>query len=103
MTKKLLFSALMLLLNICGFAYDFEVGGIYYDCDASNQTVSVTSSSLGGYRGVVTIPEQVVYNGVTYSVTSISDEAFYLCWTLTSVSLPNSLISIGDGAFYGCI
>ena len=35
------------------------------------------------------------------SVTSIGGGAFYGC-RLTSVSIPNSVTSIGDGAFYGC-
>ena len=36
------------------------------------------------------------------SVTSIGDEAFYDCTSLTSVTIPNSVTSIGDDAFSGC-
>ena len=36
------------------------------------------------------------------SVTSIGDNAFFYCTGLTSVSIPGSVTSIGDGAFYGC-
>ena len=35
------------------------------------------------------------------SVTSIEDSAFTLCTSLTSITIPSSVISIG-GAFYGC-
>ena len=36
------------------------------------------------------------------SVTSIGNGAFYICLELTSVTIPNSVTSIGDSAFYSC-
>ena len=36
------------------------------------------------------------------SVTSIGDSAFYYCTKLTSVTIPDSVTSIGDSAFYYC-
>ena len=36
------------------------------------------------------------------SVMRIDDFAFYACGGLTSVTIPNSVESIGKGAFYGC-
>ena len=35
-------------------------------------------------------------------VTSIGDRAFYNCNNLTTITLGNGVTSIGDGAFYGC-
>ncbi len=36
------------------------------------------------------------------SVTSIGEFAFYLCSGLTSITIPNNVTSIGDYAFYAC-
>ena len=36
------------------------------------------------------------------SVTSIGDKAFFLCSGLTSVTIGNSVTSIGEEAFFGC-
>ncbi len=51
----------------------------------------------------------VFYNNITItsvtipdSVTSIGSAAFFNCISLTSVTIGNSVTSIGDGAFYGC-
>ncbi len=37
------------------------------------------------------------------SVTTIGDGTFSFCVDLTSIRFPNSVTTIGDGAFYGCI
>ena len=39
---------------------------------------------------------------VPNSVTSIGDYAFYNCTSLTNVSIPNSVTSIGNSAFWDC-
>ncbi len=76
------------------------VDGIYYNFLGKNATV--TSANNGGrYDGNVVIPETVIYSGIAYSVTSIGDNAFSYSG-LTSITIPNSVTSIGNDAFYNC-
>ena len=90
-------------------AHDFEVGGIYYNItNVTSKTVEVTykgtSYSAGdSYLGSVTIPSTVIYNGTNYNVTSIGENAFYLCRELVSVTIPNSIKSIKASAFSCCL
>ena len=102
--KRLFLLFFSALFCINASAYNFEVGGIYYDITSSSDlTVSVTYYSYSDENsGSVVIPEKVTYNGKEYSVTSIGERAFYECSGLTSVTIPNSVTSIGSGAFYGC-
>jgi hypothetical protein len=50
----------------------------------------------------VVIPTKIVWGGNTYKVTKIEDKAFYELGTLTSVTIPSSIKTIGDWAFSGC-
>ena len=48
------------------------------------------------YKGCVTIPESVSYDGKEYRVTGICTMAFKYCDSLTAVFIPASVIEIGD-------
>jgi hypothetical protein len=50
------------------------------------------------FRGITTLVSLTIGN----SVTSIGNQSFYGCSGLTSVTIPNSVTSIGEGTFYGC-
>ena len=50
----------------------------------------------------VTIPENVNYNNVNYTVTSITAYCFTDNVLLQSVSLPNTIKSMGESCFAGC-
>ena len=97
----------MLLCSVAVSAQDFEVGGVYYNITSEvNKTVAVTykgtSSYSSSYPSSVVIPETVVYNDVTYNVTSIGSQAFRNCSKLTSIEIPNTISSIESSAFENC-
>ena len=101
-TLRHLFTALLLLCATAATAHNFEVDGIYYNVtDATNKRVEVTIGTKN-YTGDVRIPANVIYDGTTYSVTTIGDRAFQYCSSLTSITIPNSVTTIGDRAFYNC-
>ena len=85
---KLFFVTLLALFaSTNALAFDCEVDGIYYNLSSSDNTASVTNNSNAYYSGSIVIPEQIFYEGVTYSVTSIGDNAFNNCMNLTNVSI----------------
>ncbi len=95
--------ALFTIFGMRASAYDAYVDGIYYNLNQTDKTASVTYGDSGNsYSGEIIIPESVVYEGITYSVTSIGDETFYRRSGLTSIKIPNSVTSIGRFAFGDC-
>ena len=51
----------------------------------------------------VVLPENVSYKGKTYKVTSIIEYAFKYCLSLTSITIPDNITSIGVSAFEPCL
>ena len=79
---------------------DYKVDGIYYS-QTSETTVAVTyhNKQFNSYSGDVVIPAAISFNGVSFRVTAITDNAFRECTQLTSVQIPESVTSIGSRAF----
>ncbi|MBQ3364073.1 MAG: SUMF1/EgtB/PvdO family nonheme iron enzyme [Muribaculaceae bacterium] len=89
--------------HIVGFYnmdYDFVQEGIYYKKTGDTEVSFVCGPDA--YSGSVTVPTEVTYQGVTYAVIAIGDGAFADA-SLTSLSLPVTITSVGAGAFEGCV
>ena len=92
-----------LFITAMAFAYDVKIDRIYYNLDTENRTAIVTSDDnlYYSYSGNIIIPSSISYKNETYSVTSIGAMAFYRCSEVTSITIPNSVTSIGYYAFQG--
>ena len=102
MRQKLLLALFALWLPWGAWA-DVEIDGIYYNLVQKAKIAEVTNGgTTGRYSGDIVIPASVEYEGVTYSVTSIGNNAFEGCSSLTSVVIPNSVTSISGSAFRWC-
>ena len=98
MKKHLLLILLMMLPLAVSAA--IEIDGIFYNLNAEDQTAEVTYGTKE-YLGDIVIPATVTSDGVTYSVTSIGEEAFERC-RVTSVDMSDNITSIGHHAFCAC-
>lgn len=79
--------------------YDAEIDGIYYRLTGNEAAVTFRDDYYNSYSGTVAIPESVVHDGKTYRVTGITDWAFCSCRDLTSVTIPESVTSLGHSVF----
>ena len=87
------------------WAYDFKMGDLYYTITHTTEPYTVEVTRNGNNYSkltTVSIPNNVTFNGITFSVTSIGNSAFRDCTGLTYITIPNSVTSIGDVAFSGC-
>ncbi len=103
--KRLSLFCLAAIFSVALWAYDFEDGGIYYNIVDGG--VEVTWGGNGeeagtsSYSEAMTIPNEVEYEGVTYTVVGIGSHAFYGDM-ITSIELPETVTYIDTYAFYYC-
>lgn len=100
--KRLISSLCAVLLTISAIGQNpFTVGDLTYEITSAN-TVEVHDCATSATS--VIIQESIVNpnNGTTYSVTAIGSNAFWSCYNLSSIEIPNSITSIGASAFVSC-
>lgn len=100
-TKRIFTALLLAVIAMAGYAYDFEVDGIYYCYDVYGNAVVTHGNKK--YTGKIKIPSEVKWNGKKKKVVEIGDYAFECCYELKSVSIPSSVYYIGRFAFSCCL
>ena len=94
-------------LNVPALAADFtDTNGLEYTI-LSSTDLTVSVSGYSGSSTTVVIPETVSNGDTTYTVTTIagggsSTGAFANKTTLTSITIPSSITTIRNYAFYNC-
>lgn len=106
---RLLFSFPLFFIFGCALAYDVEVDGICYGLFGTRRAYVThhgewADAGVSGatYSGHLVIPEQISYQGRTYTVFSVDENAFAGCEGLTSVTLPSTVQALSGCAFLGC-
>lgn len=106
--KNILIALLLIVSTFLLKAEKVQVGELFYEIDDDTLTAKVTYNfDKEGYNYVglsahIDVPESIQVGETVYTVTAIGFSAFETCDGLTSVSLPNTLTSIGSSAFNGC-
>ena len=80
----------------------FEVGGLWYEYFGQNKARVIPDPDGSKYGGNISVPGQIEYGGITYSVVQIWSRAFYECADLKSVTLGEGIEYIHTYAFYNC-
>ena len=89
---------------MCFAEVQADVNGKHYRLDERQQTAELTylsydSLNVDAYRGALDVPAVIGTNGAQYRVTGVTPFACVYCEGLTSVYLPEGVIRIGFGAF----
>ena len=100
--KYFFISLLLISCTIANAQYYYTIDGIKYECTVAPAEAKVMSKSPK-YTGTIKIPSKVLVYNTTCKVVAIKQNTFLDCVGLTSVSIPNSITSIGASAFKNCV
>lgn len=83
------------VINVNGLTY------LITSLDDSSGTVELTGYSTEP-SGTLNIPQCIEHNNAVYNITSIGEDAFDFCTTITSVIIPDGVTIIKEFAFGQC-
>lgn len=75
---------------------------LYYASTDGKSAILVSSTTYKNIEGRLIIPNEVMYDGVTYSVTEIGRQVFQYCNKLRDVTIGDNVTTIGRAAFAWC-
>ena len=107
--KRIIFAICTILCaNVLLAQTRFWIDDLQYEVTSTNPP-KVKVYDAASSITIANIPATVTYNETIYSVTTIGNTAFFICSSLTSVSIPNSVTTIeydewdfSIGAFSEC-
>ncbi len=76
-----------------------SVHPILYFYDTGDDWAPYSSTPDTTLTGTVEIPSHVIYNDTVYTVTTITESAFFFCVTIDSLIIPETITNIEDYAF----
>ena len=97
---KRVMMTVLILIPLCVMG-KVKVNGLWFELVPKAGIASVVASQDGAYAGDVVIPSAIDYDGTTYRVTAVADNAF-MDSQIMSLKLSDELTDIGEFAFYGC-
>ena len=107
--KKHLHYLLILFLLLTGLsskadARAYEVDGLWYDINTDDSTATLINNIYTGtyYMAEVIIPSSITVQGKTYRVTKLNRLSFRGSPNLKSITIPNTVTSIGWWCFKDC-
>ena len=100
----MIYSNVLALDGFVEIGTDIEVNNLRFSVGTYNGERTAICAGLKDEQEItdLIIPDEIVYEGNKYPVIEIRQLAFNDCSGLTSLTIPESVTSIGYSAFSGC-